>query len=725
MKIRKTAIAVILFLGMSGIVSCSIGQEAGSAVEAPSDVYRIEKEIVLDLDAEALPNSFMTDDCIYYNQQSDGESGSCLWKRELAEEAEASIIFASGENEVVETFAVTDAGNVIAAVRNTEQGVTELRKLNRAGEAIWRSEYPEQDGALYISQILVGDDGRIYTSSQQEIFFWNASGELENCVTVKGEMIQQLADAGENRIAAVQYKQGRQSLTVYEGTDGAEIFQKDFQEQWRWFGEGLHCQEDMLVQYQWENDSSEAILNFTDSGVIVSNVYLLRPLSEGRFLLAYEENDNTGIHFVWLAAGELQTAQPKVQLVMASFNAQNLQNSIVRFNRSHEDYELVCKDFDIDYSSRSGMLGSLDRFNAYMVSDNPPDIIDLFEDMHTYVRDGYLLDLTPYIEKSDKIDLEELLPRVRKDIMVDGKIYAVPQTMSISAIACPTALLEGKNSWTIEEYLDLLEQYPNARTEKGASAVWNKKNILREVLLLGMDGFIDWETGESFFDGEEFCSILERINGLEISETMQSQEERALNGEMVFWSLNLSRANKLLIAEWCSGQELTLIGYPVSGRTEGAKSRNIISYSDWLGIHSATEEADAAWDCVEAHIEGALQKNDFHFTTGSKAFEERIQEDVGAQTFADGLVLPENAQELEAEGIQQTALGAILPETTQEQADKVKTAYFEGVYVFDDNEPLLNIISEETEPYFRGEKALEDVVNIIQNRIQIYIKERK
>ena len=39
------------------------------------------------------------------------------------------------------------------------------------------------------------------------------------------------------------------------------------------------------------------------------------------------------------------------------------------------------------------------------------------------------------------------------------------------------------------------------------------------------------------------------------------------------------------------------------------------------------------------------------------------------------------------------------------------------------NEELVNIITEETAPFFKGQKTAGETAEIIQNRISIYVKE--
>lgn len=702
-RIKRTFCIGMTLLVMFGTVSCGTAPQADHALEVPENAYSAEREVVVDIDEAVLSNCYVTEQYIYYIQAGNG-GGNGIWMRELAAEAEPVCVCSFADDEFLLAFTVTGAGNVIAAVKDKEQGSIWLRKTDKNGEVIWESDFPERQDGLIISHMLVGSDGRIYVSSQQELFFWNVSGEFERRLTVRGKLIQYLTDAGEGKVCVIQYKQKGQMLTVYQGTDGKEVFQKDFKEERRWFGDGSYYSEiNTLVRYHWDSDSSEAVINFTDCGIDISSIRIFRTLEEDRFLVGLVEEESPGIRFVWLTAADKEWQQPKTQLVVATFNPQNLQNGIVRFNRSHENYELVTKVFD---SNLSVVLNQRDRFNIYIASGSGPDIIDIFgeTDYFTYARDGYLLDLTPFIEKSEKINMDDFLPRVLEDMSVDGKLYTVPRTMALYALTCPTELLEGKTSWTIEEYLDLLEQYPNAMSGDGASIERVKSNILRTALQEGINGFIDWEAGKALFDGEEFRTILKRIDGLEVAEISRSRKEMAQDGEVVFRELYVNRANELLYAEWISRQELTMIGYPVSGKEEGEKSRNHISYGDMMGIHSASKETAAAWDFVEEYMTGAIRKSDYMIRTGKEAFEEKMQEDIGVESLT---------------------LDGHLPPLTQEEADEIRNAFMEASYASDSKKPLLDIIGEETKPYFRGEKELDDVVGIIQNRIQVYLNERR
>lgn len=711
MKKRFFSVACILMLTLMVLVSCGLPQQADNILHLQTESYAVEKEIVMDIERELLDNSFVTDEYIYYVLSKDGEP-DCLWKCSLEEQAAPVELFCLSEGEKLQAFTVTGNGNMIGVVagsKGVDSGM-ELIKVEWSGRLLWRKEIPQRkDDIFFVSGLLAGSDGRIYVSALQEVLFFSQEGEYEGSVTTTGELIQSLTEAGEGKISVTEYSKTGQKLTVYQAADRKELLVREFRSDRMWFKEagGLYYPEiEILSRYNWEDNSVQGILDLTGCGIDISAVCAFRALEQDRFLFGIGDESGQGIRFIWLTplASQEEEAlvteeeeQPKTRLVVASFNAQNLQSSILHFNRSHKDYEMSCKSFDA--------ATQRDMYNAYLVSANGPDVIDIFS-YESNLKEGYLLDLKPYLENSEKINTDNLLPRVWEDFDEDGKIYTIPRTINITALACSTELLDGKDSWTVNEYLDLLERYPNAMTEPGVSVENTKMTILSSTLYYkGVNGFVDAETGRADFDGEYFRSILSRIADLEVTKTDKSKEERAMEGDVVFWRLYLYDTRGFQQAEWKNGQELTLIGFPVSGLVEGEKSSNPIYYNEMLGIHSDTENAEAAWDFVESYITGAFMPSNFFFRTGREAFEERIRAEMDIEPG--------------------TIDGIPYPPITEEQADKVRNAFLDGFYSADEDLMIERIILEEVPPFFSGEKRLDEVVGIIQSRAQLYLDEGK
>jgi len=68
--------------------------------------------------------------------------------------------------------------------------------------------------------------------------------------------------------------------------------------------------------------------------------------------------------------------------------------------------------------------------------------------------------------------------------------------------------------------------------------------------------------------------------------------------------------------------------------------------------------------------------------------------------------------------------GMKLPALTPEQLDRA-VDFIEGVHHFAfDDVTVMDIIHEEAESYFHGQKDVESVVDVIQNRVGLYLREQ-
>ena len=122
--------------------------------------------------------------------------------------------------------------------------------------------------------------------------------------------------------------------------------------------------------------------------------------------------------------GQEQEIDPdKEVLVFAQLSGSNADRSvrrdvIDRFNRSHDDVQIVVKDYSYSETDDQGP----DRLLVEMAAGQVPDIIDLGGPLpfHQMVKKGYLEDLWPYIENDPELGREGVLENPLKLSEVDG-----------------------------------------------------------------------------------------------------------------------------------------------------------------------------------------------------------------------------------------------------------------------------------------------------------------
>lgn len=330
-------------------------------------------------------------------------------------------------------------------------------------------------------------------------------------------------------------------------------------------------------------------------------------------------------------------------------------------------------------------------------------------DYENYADKGYLEPLTPYLAESEKVDLDDFLPEIVEAYTRNGQIYALPTTFTVKTLACSQSLLGEQTGWTIEEFLDFLEEHPGTYLSELNSNLPHEeltaKRLLGIVLDRGLAGFIDGETGEVKLDSERFRNVMERIRNISvIGENLEEEAEEA-----VLWEVEIYQAAAVRDLEYENQEAVVLIGYPTAEEGDG---NAMLSPSQPLAIIDSSEEKEGAWLFIEGQLASERIYRGFDLPTRLSQLDKKLK--LEWETYKE---LPDwyNASE-------EAAAGYLI---TEHQMNMTKEAIENAVFRSDTWLQVRWIIQEEAEYYFSGAKALDEVIDIMQNRVWLYLNERR
>ena len=166
--------------------------------------------------------------------------------------------------------------------------------------------------------------------------------------------------------------------------------------------------------------------------------------------------------------GQEQEIDPdKEVLVFAQLSGSNADRSvrrdvIDRFNRSHDDVQIVVKDYSLTATDDQGP----DRLLVEMSAGQVPDIIDLGGSLpfHQMVKKGYLEDLWPYIENDPELGREGVLENPLKLSEVDGGLYMLFGAVEIETLIGSAEVVGDRTSWTLRDLQDAFAAMPEGST---------------------------------------------------------------------------------------------------------------------------------------------------------------------------------------------------------------------------------------------------------------------
>lgn len=418
--------------------------------------------------------------------------------------------------------------------------------------------------------------------------------------------------------------------------------------------------------------------------------------------------------------GQEQEIDPdKEVLVFAQLTGSNSDQTvrrdvIDRFNRSHDDVQIVVKDYS--YSATDGQ--GPDRLLVEMASGQVPDIIDLGGPLPLYqmVKKGYLEDLWPYIENDPELGREGVLENPLKLSEVDGGLYMLFGKVEINTMVSSPELVGDRTGWTLQELRDAFAAMPEGSTVLSFNT--SREEIAGSLLRYSADAYVDREAGTCSFDDPSFRSLMEfvqmlpgieeveeEIGGIDYIDVLRDARSRQQKGLQLLEEIDLT-FRELQLQDMLWGGRCALIGYPTEDGSNGSTFR---PRGPQLGISASCENKEAAWEFVRTVMTGpAGSLTD----TPLKREQYEIKRNTSMTVKAPVDFDPVTYEEITA------------PPLTEERAREFDDFFnsIDKIEIWDG--PLMNLIYEICDPYFAGARDLDETIRLLQNRVGLYLSEQ-
>ncbi len=192
-------------------------------------------------------------------------------------------------------------------------------------------------------------------------------------------------------------------------------------------------------------------------------------------------------------------------------------------------------------------------------------------------------------------------------------------------------------------------------------------------------------------------------------ETMAGAEAREGRVLLLEWFMQFEEVQVL---EEIFGGEVTFKGFPTPEGTSGATA----SWSSAYAITAGSEHKDVAWEFLETFFTES-KKHSGWFPGLKKNIEDGLLQ--AMKINHDGVEYGDYIGEIDGEPYTYRA-------ATQEEVDRILALVDDMESLADQcDREIENMIVEEAEAYFMGQKPVEDVMEIIQGRVQMYVSEKR
>lgn len=755
-KMRKlTAILLAVSLAMA-LVAC--GKEEGNKkVEEEEGEYVWVPEFeTLQMEDENgwMFGIRMIKGVLYYAKESwDSETMTSSYSICKHEDGKETVIYQKENtetaNEGVNSFIILPEGKLGLVVSGYAEEETSwyLRIIGEDGTEIITTEITEAVmGDMeygYVAKCLSDKEGNLYLQCDQWILVYDINGEFLFQLNSNGNWIQDMGNTKDGQVLVLQYSGSDMELSTID------MGKKDFAISYQGLPTDINTMEEGitkdvlfkvrtgLVEYDFESQSYEEVLNWIDCDINPDYVEAVSSTKDGKILVIIREWGSTdGEYQLCTLTQTLKSEVPEKQTITLGTIglSQGLQNAIVNFNKTNQEYRIRVIDYtaNVDYSKEGAYEDALLGFNNDILTRNAPDIIDLSAgNFVQYMNQGMIEDLYPYLDSSDSVNKENFLQSVLEAYSVDGKLACIPSTVYITTMAAKASDVGTKQGWTFEELLAVADSKP---ADTLIMQYATKNEILRMSLMFDEESYIDWSTGECNFDSEEFKKVLEFANRFpseyDWSVEMPSEPALIAEGKLLLMPITISAMNDIQTYTAMYGNEdVTYIGYPTADGSCGSA----FSGQDTLAISSQSDCKEGAWMFIESLLTEDYQTGMFSWgmPTLKSAYDAQLKDAMRKQYEMDeegNILLDEEGNPIESsQGGMSYGDGWSVDyyAVTQEEADQIEEliANTQRVINYNYASEVYKIIEEEAAPYFAGQKPLDEVVDIIQSRVDIYISE--
>ncbi len=497
-----------------------------------------------------------------------------------------------------------------------------------------------------------------------------------------------------------------------------------------------------LYGYKLETQEGERILNWLDvdiNGNYLAGVHVNEDGSIIGVLNSYDQPDQVTTELVNLTQVPYDSVPHKSELTLAVMDINynyELSSAIIRFNRASDTSRIHVVDYS-QYNTEEDTSAGLTKLTTEILSGKLPDLLCLSNLPYSQLAaKGLLEDLYPYLDADKELDRSDFFANVLKAMEVDGKLYEVTPSFAVNTLIGASSVVGDTPGWTYADFNAALAKMPAGCDP--LDQYTTRDDMLRTLVSLEMESLVDWNTGKVSFDSQNFIDMLNFAarfpkafdwDNYEWTDADQA-ENRIKDGRQMLMNASVYYVDSIIYNDMYFGGETTYIGYPTN---EGVGSMLRLGSGDGAlyAMSSKCSDKQAGWQFLRSFLLEENQKNGWGLPTNVNAFNAMLKKSMTPEyrKDADGnFVLDQNGEKIQvSRGSYGMADGSIkyVYALTQEQADKLLDVIMTTTKVADESDSIFDIVNEQAQAFFAGQKSAEEVARLIQSKANIYVNEQR
>lgn len=600
----------------------------------------------------------------------------------------------------------------------------------------------DENSYFYPNGMELDDAGNIYVVGSYNLFAFDKEGNLLFKIDSE-DYLESLIKFGDGRLGVMYYGENGEEIAYVDAeskglTDAVSIDRSiygiitggskyDF-----YYTNGSN-----FLGYDLESGTATKLFNWINCDINNYNVSNVIVLPDDRVVcMSYEwDKDYTKVEteLVTIAEKPASSVPQKSVLTFATqYLDYSIRDKIIDFNRNNSEYRIEVKDYS-EYNTDEDYTAGQTKLTTEILSGNVPDLIDCSSlPLERMVAKGMLEDLYPYIDSDAEISRDDFFPTALEALEVNGGLYSTSSSFSITTVIGASSVVGDEPGWTFEEFQSAYAKMPEGCTV--FDEYMTRSDILYSTLAFEMDSLVDWTTGECSFDSPTFKNLLEFAASFPSEFDWENYDygsdttaSRLQSGRQMLLQTSIFDFEYVKLYQAIFGTDVTYIGFPTENGTG-----NMFSFNGTeIAMSSKSENKDAAWQFIREFFTEDYQSMMWGFPININAFNEMLEDAMTPQYQTDengNFVLDENGNKIEiSQGSwSYDGVDVEMYALTQEQADIILDLIESTTRAVDyDSNEIIEMVTQEAEPFFAGQKSVDEVAKLVQSKINIFVNEQR
>ncbi len=491
-------------------------------------------------------------------------------------------------------------------------------------------------------------DDRLYVSCSE-------IGEVKKCYSFDGKNDRLTEEEKFN------------NMSIFDGDSVYDIYIKKLTE---------------VCGYSFETGETTSVFNYVNSGLSDFYVEKIYSIDDEEFVIfgsesgTYEESRC----FFLKKTKELSSEVQVITVGGVALRYSDIIKEIDKFNRENSEYRIICKDYS--HNDLENMnIDLLEKKIDVIISDSYFPISDYDKEM--------FVDLIPYIEKDESIELSDYYENIISLGMENGKMYEVIPQFSVSFILSLQKYFNSSDTtWTTEEFSEFI-------MDKKSFGEMLDSDIIEMFISPFIINYVDTESKKCDFDNEKFKNMVKAIE----TNLTHSEFSFPLTVDLIEGTKTLEfcgvHGYSGILAEFAD-EGLIFKGYPTD-----RGSGYIVCPFFTLSILKNCENKDGAWEFIKYFLTEEYQNN----ISGSVPLMKSCVDNIfKAYSFAG-----------------ENAYADIDKKMKSQILEVINNADVRNYF---GSSRIYKIVEEEIYSYINGNVDIDSMAKSVQSRVSLYLSER-